>query len=428
MKRLKILKSENEIMELFIAYGLCHILRDNDLQWELVNKKSYFLIEVENDFLPRDLVLNPLEEQDLWNVNSSLNRVEKARRLEAVNQYFDSEENMERVFNYYETLDEKYVKGTKKEGATYSGTVYYTKGVRGASSANSQKIIDFQNQLSFLGFVSVTTYCLTDYDVNAVLIPRRTSQLRLPFVFTGRDKETGEIKRHTYFSKTTKSIISARIYLQSVKEFQYESVIKDYEKVAFMQMAPTAKKPMADKVLYIPVEDISIELCDDLLKKLEFSNISDDVKYATAAWVLSMNEGNFFHYLKMCSKKNVLIEKDRLEELIALQNKRVQEIFNSESVKILGRGLNRLIRDKRGYEVQVALLNCHSIQVLTEIIRDINLLYYKNYKGYCLNENNILETIQFAETDKAVQVLANAILTYSTVYFEKKTVPSGGDN
>ena len=227
MRRFKVRKSENEMMELFIAYGLCRILRDNDIPWVLSNHQSYYLIETAEHFDDRELVLSPLEEEDLWNINSSL-RGEKERlgRIEKLNQYFDSEDNMERVFRYYETWDEKYLKGAKKEGATYCGTVYYTKGIRGNTTANSHKIYDFENQLSFLGSLSSTTYCLTDYEVNVVLVPKKTNQLRLPFVFSGRDKETGEIKRYTYFSNTTKSITNARIYLESIgwRNFVYDKI------------------------------------------------------------------------------------------------------------------------------------------------------------------------------------------------------------
>lgn len=407
-------------MELFIAYGLCRILKDNDITWTLTNNNSCFLIEVNKNFCYRDLILNPLEEQDLWNVNSSLNNTERMKRLESVNQYFDSEENMERIFSYYETLDKQYLKGVKKERATYCGTVFYTKGVRGGNAADSQNVTDFENKLSFLGFLNSATYCTTDFEINAVLVPRKTSQLRMPFVFSTTDKETGETKKYTYLSKTTKSIVNARIYLHSITKFLSESVIEEYEKVLFMQMAPTANKPMADKTFYTPIIGMSIDLCEDLLAKLEWSNISDDVKHAVADWVLHMNVNTFFYFLKMCSKKNVFIEKIKMEELIALQNQRVQEIFNSESVKLLGRGLNRLIREKRGYEIQVELLNCYNIQILTKIIRDINLLYYKNFSQYRLEEKNIIEIIGFADTDADVEIISNAILTYATVFFERK--------
>ncbi|WP_027409656.1 hypothetical protein [Anoxybacteroides tepidamans] len=114
MRKFKVRKSENEIMELFIAYGLCRILKDNDIPWVLTNKPSYYLIETPEHFEYRELILSSLEEADLWNVNSSLNKAEQLKRLEALNQYFNSEENMERVFRYYETWDEKYLKGTKK--------------------------------------------------------------------------------------------------------------------------------------------------------------------------------------------------------------------------------------------------------------------------------------------------------------------------
>ena len=49
MAVLKIIKEENEVMELSIANGLFYILTLNDISCRLINKKSMYLIEIEDD-------------------------------------------------------------------------------------------------------------------------------------------------------------------------------------------------------------------------------------------------------------------------------------------------------------------------------------------------------------------------------------------
>ena len=59
---------------------------------------------------------------------------------------------------------------------------------------------------------------------------------------------------------------------------------------------------MADKSFSVSVLDLSIELCEELLTKVDYSIYKDDVKLATADYVLRPNYPNFSSMLKLYAK------------------------------------------------------------------------------------------------------------------------------
>jgi hypothetical protein len=431
MKRFKVLKVENEIMELFIAYGLCRILEDSFIPWTLTNKPSYFLIETEKDFNYRDLVLEEITEEDRWNLPSIYTGVEGLRRIEKLNEFFNSEENMEKIFSFYEdvqnAMDEKReskIWGGKpdKEGTTYSGTVYYTKGMRGKLSPGSHHVSAFRNQLAFLGFLSTATYVATDYEVNAVLIPKQTRELRFPFVFLTRDKETGEEKRKTRFGKQPITIVNARLYVESLKKLKTESMLDAYDSILFMKLSPTGNKPMPDKTNTVPLIHASTELYDEWLKWLEWSIFPDEFKYALSAWLLGQTVHAFIQCLKVASKNKIRFKKERLEEWVQLQPEKVQEIFKHNSIKELGRGLGRLVYDGKGFPMQVALLNCQTVDVFVKSVRDILLAYKKEYNYLLLTDKQLEELMELVSVyGDDIHIISNAIVAYGSTIFEKKT-------
>ena len=95
-----------------------------------------------------------------------------------------------------------------------------------------------------------------------------------------------------------------------------------------------------------------------------------------------------------------------------------KNIYDNEDIKTLGRGLNRLINDKEGFSVQVSLLNCLNKQQLIECIRNLNLLYFKKYKRYLLNDSQYTNILDLAESTKTLKIVRDCILTYSTIYVD----------
>lgn len=103
-----------------------------------------------------------------------------------------------------------------------------------------------------------------------------------------------------------------------------------------------------------------------------------------------------------------------------MRTEKEKEIYSNENIKVLGRGLNRLIRDKAGFSIQVNLLSCSNKQQLIEILRDLNLLYFRKYKSYLLNDKNYLEVLDLIEDTKTLKIVRDSILTFSTIYIKPK--------
>ena len=82
MAVLKVLKEENEVMELSIANGLFYILTLNCISCRLINKKSMYLIKIEDDVkYEEDLIFTPLELEKIDNINSTMNKSTHQRQL-----------------------------------------------------------------------------------------------------------------------------------------------------------------------------------------------------------------------------------------------------------------------------------------------------------------------------------------------------------
>lgn len=128
MAVLKIIKEENEVMELSIANGLFYILTLNDISCRLINKKSMYLIEIEDDVnYEKNLSFTPLELEKIDNINSTMNKLELEKMLNKINEIFSNNELLSKIFKYYETLDETYLhKDLKsKEGTIYRYIILY---------------------------------------------------------------------------------------------------------------------------------------------------------------------------------------------------------------------------------------------------------------------------------------------------------------
>jgi hypothetical protein len=425
-----VLKVENEIMELFIAYGLCRILEDNGIQWSLTNQQAYFLIETEEDFDYQDLILSTITLDDAWNFASIHNKNETLKRIHALNEFFDSAENMEKIFSFYEnpqnTMNEEKAKlvlgkSLSKENAIYSGTVYYTKGIRGKLTPKGHEVLELQSKLSLLGFLSTATYVATDHEINAVLIPKKTNELRIPFVFSSVNKETGEIKRRTNFGREPILIVNARLFVESLKKLKTESMIDSYSSILFMRLSPTGNKPMPDKTAMVPIIHASMELYEEWLKWLEWSIFPDEVKYALSAWLLEQTVPTFIQFLKVASKNQLKFKKEIIEEWVQLQPEKIQEIFKHDSIKALGRGLGRLLQEKKGFPMQVALLNCQTVDVFVKTVRDILISYKKEYEYSLLTDKQVEEIMELVSAyGDDINIISNAIVTYGATFFEKQ--------
>lgn len=414
-------------MELSIANALFFILQENGVECRLINKPSLYLIEILEEVEYLDLFLPQIEADNIDNINKSMNFTELKGMVAKIEEYLSNQEYMAQIFSYFETLDENVLSKElkEKEGALFVGTYTYTKGVRGygRSGGCSLSIPIYIKLLSFLGFVKSTNYFnIKDVvEVNGLLIPEETDVLLRPEYITYVDKEAGEIKHLRLISKKEPKTLSlARLYLLSLKKLAEGTVAKNYKAIWLMQVSPTGNKPLNDKLLKLPVHKLSIDFIKELLMKIEYSNVDREAKLALSEYLLNQNFESFSNMIKVFSKTNIIMHEKHLKELIGLQIDKVQEIYKSETLKKLGRGLNRLIRDKKGYSIQVELLNCTGVLSLANSVMDLTTLYLRNYKSYLINDEELGTLIGQVQDIKSVKAITTTILTYATIYIKPK--------
>ncbi|MDU1540041.1 MAG: hypothetical protein E6902_10510 [Paeniclostridium sordellii] len=428
MTILKILKEENEVMELSIANGLFYILRENDIECSLINKEAAYIIEI-NGYVDyeEDLLFPEMTKEKITNKNSTMNKSELEKILVKVNQYLNNPNYLGEIFKYYESLDESMLSKDilSKDGALFIGTSTYTKGVRGYSvaGASSLKIPLYKKLISFVGFLMAASYfSIKDVvEVNPILIPKNTDEfIRAEFI-SYRDKETGDTRHLRMISKKDPKTISlSRLYLLSLKKLAQKTILEGYEGIWLIQVVPTANKPLNDKTIKLPVHNLSIEFIDELLKKVEYSSTDRDAKLALCDYLLNQDFESFSNMICAFSKSQTTMIDKYFEEMIGMRTEKESYIYSNESIRVLGRGLNRLIRDKVGFSIQVNLLSCSNKQQLIEIIRDLNLLYFRKYKSYLLNDKSYIEVLDLVEDTKTLKIVRDSILTFSTIYINSK--------
>ena len=236
------------------------------------------------------------------------------KMLNKINEIFSNNELLSKIFKYYETLDETYLhKDLKsKEGTIYIGTLSYTKGLRSytTAGATSLKIPLYKKILSFLGFITSTSYLqIKDVmEVNTLLVPKDTDiYLQAEFI-RYENKETGEIKKLRLISnKEAKTISLARLYLLSLKNLSKSTILKNYKAIWLMQVTPTKNKPLNDKIIELPVHDLSFDFIEELLKKVEYSTMNRDSKLSLCDYLLNQNFESFSNMICTFSKNNTIM-------------------------------------------------------------------------------------------------------------------------
>lgn len=424
MNTLKIRKEENEIMELSIANGLFYILTMCDIDCRLINKENAYVIEIYQDVdYEEDLIFPSLTKEKITNKNSTMNGSELEKLILKTNTYLNNSQLLCQIFNYYEHLDESLLdkKLLTKDGALFIGALTYTKGVRGYNNAGatSLKIPLYKKLLAFVGFIMSTSYiCIKDIvEINPILIPKDTDNfIRAEFI-SYRDKDTGETQHLRLISKKDPKTISlSRLYLLSLRKLAERSILDKYEGICLIQVIPTSNKPLNEKIIKLPVHNLSLDFIDELLKKIEYSSTDRDAKLALCNYLLNQNFDSFSNMICTFSKRQTVMLDKYFEEMIYMRTEKERAIYRNENIRITGNGLKRLLGDKVGFSVQVKLLSCSNMQQLIETLRDLNLSYFKKYNSYLLNDEQLVEVLDLVEDTKTLKIVRDSILSFSTIY------------
>ena len=415
----KVHKTENEIEDICIAYGMCKILEDNNIQYRLKDELSMFVIYTD-EFNLEDLEWFGIETDEISSfISSSFKKFEIDNNNVALNNFFEDKNNLVNTFKFYLGEETENFKPKKVKGI-FIGTGFYTLGIRGGQDKKAYETLEQKRYLAFLGWVYTVSYCKNkSIETTILLKPKDTDQLIRCFYLTYVDKKTGQIKNLTTLRDNTETEIESQIYLKTLKE--YNNLKDNYSEVYFIRQTQAGNKPLANITYSIDVNTLSNCLIDEMLPKITFSNTDKDVKDVTSKFILDIkNYSKLSKVIRVYSKKNQKLSTKSLKELLEMQIERVQEIFGNESLKILGKGLKRLLDNKAGYEVQVALYNVRNTRSLLKAIRLELSVYTKNYQKVLLNSNQLENIINSIKTNKEAEIFADVILGYSKVFFDKK--------
>lgn len=405
MEKLTVIKTANEIEDVCITYGLAYILEMNDINFNIKNMNSKYIVESDFEIDNIDWEDITLEECNL--INSTLSRANINSQLKNMNKYFSK--SLSRVLSYFVTLDDEYIKEDKNVSCIQAGTGYYTLGVRATNQAKSFNVKEHKRHLAFLGFVKSTSYIKnSNIEINSILIPRQTDEILRPYVFGKVNEETGEFQAWTSMGSLTDTELIARVYLETHKQYAY--LKRDYEKVVYMTFIPAGNKPLFGKTFDLFIKDWSSDLCYNLNFELYSRNATYDTKDALAKYINNDKYNNFNKVIKIYAKENKILDFKYKEELIGMYENKIQKIYHNEAVGKIARAFGRLSYDKTGYEVQAKLNSVANMLHLQDVIVSLGDIYLRKYNYTILTSNEFKEVIDLVETRKDAKVVANAIL------------------
>lgn len=418
----KVYKKDNEYLALMTAYGLAKILNDNEFDFVIRNKKAWFEVEADVELPYEDWIFHGVSEDDIQYLGDKiLSKSERENRYHDLNQFFEEPNHLNLTFRYYETGDESYIKHLDTKSTLIINSIYYSKGRRGSNKPSGAKISTVESMLSLYGYANAVSFYKTkDFETISVFVPRETKVFRKPYEFySRRDKETGEVKRITYFGKDAKIQRTAILYLEAIKSLQRESIVKDFESIFIASFLRTSQKPTPDKSYHIPVHSLSIDTCDELLKKLTYSNVPEDIKMLLSQFIVFQSSDLFGKLMRLMAKKNEIMYAFVLKEWISLQSEQLQRIYQHEIVKKAGKRLARLQSMNKGHQAKVCLVGCSTFKDLSKGLSLLSMEYRKIFASP-FKMDEVEELMTLAKDANDVRIIADAILMYGSIWFDKE--------
>ena len=109
-------------------------------------------------------------------------------------------------------------------------------------------------------------------------------------------------------------------------------------------------------------------------------------------------------------------------------NKKIQEIYNNESLLKLAKAYNLLIwkEKKSTFDIEVKLLGVRNLNQLQSSITLLLKSYNKAFNGgVAISDIELREIINLVENNNDAKVVADALLSYGKVFMNKKENKEG---
>lgn len=419
MFEFKVHKTANEIEDICVAYGVCKILNDNDIEFRLKDNKSMFSIYTE-EFELDELEYYDLEEENKpWNVSSYTNNGEYINKIIKLNKYM--EDNLIDIFNYL--LNRVELK-SNKIAYTNLGNGYCSKSL--STPQGTTKGEAYKYYLSIIGWVYGCSYINNKkIETTLLLKPMDTNEIKKPYNITYIDKETGESKILTCVSGNSEINMIARLYCETM--IKYSLVNTEYSEVILINSKMTSKKPFSQKTFGLNIyNNFSIDFYKEMLKPITWSKIPIDVENATSNYILNIDKYNSFsNLIRVYAKNNSFIKNKLKKEMLEMYSETVKEIYNNESITKIGKCLNRLLRDNKGHNAQIRLHSVANEKHLQSALKMILDEYKRCYNSYGLNSEDLLDVINMTNSKNKAKICADAIIAYSKVFIVNKKENEG---
>jgi hypothetical protein len=426
MKEIKYFKTENIVEDTFIMYGMCAILKDNGIEFELIRQRSGYLLRYD-DF--DNLIYIEAEESELNNFNGTMTLSNMIANIKKMNKWMLS--NIGNIVSYLN--NDKNIK-VKYDDIIGLGNNFY-----GYSYGKYEKGEEFKKHLASYGYfrhASVIDNEKFDYDI--LLIPKINSVIydivNLRNKITTKEGETIETKM--FFKEHTEIEIKAIIYLSSLLKLQRN--YEDYESVYIMGNFKASAKKSKDMFEIIKLNNWSIKLCEFFYNIIRFKDKKNNVMIPdiTAKFVMNSSITNLNSLIQCYAKeiykksdKQQLINIELMEEITNMYSEKVKKIYNNNSVKEISKRLKNLLQHKEGYEILTSLYGVANEMKMSKILSQINDEYdrrkskndlkKKYYYGNISNEQ-FEELISLLNDKMDSKIMANAIIGYSKVFFISK--------
>lgn len=417
--RLRVFKTNNTIKDICITNAIARTLDINDIEYEINNGKAFYIIETE-EFDLEELEWIELETEDdkLKNINSYMSFGKDIKpQVEMLNGFM--QENICDVFRYFESGNKEDFKHMfKSAGSLHVGAVFETLGVRGGHTKESHKVSELERHLAFFGWICSASYVKNDtMEITAFIIPNKTNEILKPFVFSGKDKETGEVKTYRMLSSATHMELMAKIYMKTMENKEY---LKHYDKAVFTLARQAGNKPLPSEYFEIDKTDWSLELID--IWNMLYMNIGKDVEtnLTLSSLILYKRYKDFDNLLRlMATKKYAIFAKNKekiIKEMLGMFNDKINQIYFCDAIKRLGMAFGWLSYDKKAFDIQASLNTVSDKYDLQRVINDLSQKYQREKGKTLLNTEQLEELFDIVQDRKDARVAATAILMSKTVF------------
>lgn len=398
MLELVIEKRHNRVMDLSIAFGLFYILKAHKAKPVLHNYAGAYVIRY-SPFNTEDVYVPPIPEEQIY-FAYFLSGLNKKRMMDILYGTPDDKQEskltvdgtFDAILKYYQTpVTERTVDilpphARKNDWTSTIGTWYGAKGQRTSGNANTgYRAPLFERWLAELGFIhAATTVRVGEHDYLLwMAIPSQSGLKeikRFEIYKTDPEKNEQSVINSLRAHSVEGAIIKRQLAIQ--KASTASNIIQQFEGVLYMKGWYNGNTCSTDRVTvapFLPVKESTLNALE-----LHFEpNPRDkkiDLQHALTHWLSTNSKQGFYDTVAVITKEDRWVDSSESEDYMNMAG--IKGLYQNEGVHRLGKALNILLYNKRGYALSVDLMDVHTIEELMRTVTQLALEHDKLTKGH----------------------------------------------